>query len=88
MRLIKLSISFLTALLLWSACSQADPTHCACLDQAQKVNRLSEVIWSSGATHQDTLKLSEALEKKNKLCKKLQESSPEALLDLKKSCQQ
>jgi hypothetical protein len=48
---------------------------------------LSNVIWSSSATHQDTLLLKAALQKKDKLCKKLEQSAPEALLDLKKACQ-
>lgn len=87
MRKLKLLISFLTFIMLFVACSQPDRTQCACFEQAQKVNRLSNIIWSSGATHQDTLLLKAALEKKAKLCKKLEQSAPEALLDLKKSCQ-
>jgi hypothetical protein len=88
MSYIKLSISFLTAFCFLAACSQADKSQCACLEQAQKVNRLSEVVWSSSATHNDTLLLKAALEKKASLCKKLQESAPEALQDLKAACQQ
>jgi hypothetical protein len=84
---LKLLISFLTFMLMLLACEQPDQAQCACFEQAQKVNRLSNVIWSSGATHQDTFLLKAALEKKDKLCKKLEQSAPEALLDLKKSCQ-
>jgi hypothetical protein len=87
MRKLKLLISFLPFLLMLLSCEQPDQAHCACFEQAQKVNRLSNVIWTSGATHQDTLLLKAALQQKDKLCKKLEQSAPEALLDLKKACQ-
>ena len=88
MSLIKLSISFLATAALLSACSQPDTTQCACLKQAQKVNRLSEVIWSATATHQDTILLKQALEKKESVCKKLVQSAPDALQQLKEVCPQ
>jgi hypothetical protein len=88
MSLIKLSISFLASVALLSACSQPDQTQCACLKQAQKVNRLSAVIWSSNATHNDTLLLKKALQKKQAVCKKLEQSATEALQNLKEACQQ
>lgn len=88
MSLIKLSISFLAAAALLSACSQPDPAQCACFKQAQKVNRLTEVIWSLNATHQDSLLLKQALEKKQDACKALQESAPETLQNLKEVCPQ
>lgn len=88
MSLIKLSISFLATVALLSACSESDPSQCACFKQAQKVNRLTEVIWSSNATHQDSILLKQALEKKQAACKALQESAPEALQNLKEICPQ
>jgi outer membrane murein-binding lipoprotein Lpp len=88
MSYIKLSISFLTILLLFGACSQADQAQCGCLQQAQKVNRLSSKVWSLSATHNDSLMLKAALAKKDKLCKSLQESTPEALQKLKSACPQ
>lgn len=88
MSLIKLSISFLAAAALLSACSQPDSAQCACLKQAQKVNRLTEVIWSANATHQDSILLKRALEKKQAACEALQESAPEALQNLKEICPQ
>jgi hypothetical protein len=88
MNTLKLTISFLTILLLFAACSQADQAQCSCLQQAQKVNRLSSKIWASGATHNDSLLLKAALAKKDKLCKSLQESAPEALQELKAICPQ
>ena len=88
MSLIKLSISFLAVASLFAACSQSDPAECACLKQAQKVNRLSEVIWSSNATHQDSVLLKQALEKKQAACKALQKSAPESLQNLKEICPQ
>jgi hypothetical protein len=88
MSLIKLSISFLAAAALLSACSQPDKAQCACLAQAQKVNRLSEVIWSSNASHQDTLLLKQALQKKQAICKELEQSTPEALHKLRAQCPQ
>ena len=74
--------------MLFGACSQADQAQCGCLQQAQKVNRLSSKIWSSGATHNDSLLLKAALAKKDKLCKSLQESTPEALQKLISACPQ
>jgi hypothetical protein len=88
MNTIKITISFLAILMLFGACSQADQAQCGCLQQAQKVNRLSSKIWSSGATHNDSLLLKTALAKKDKLCKSLQESSPEALQKLISACPQ
>jgi hypothetical protein len=88
MSLIKLSISFLAVAALLSACSQPDQAQCACLRQAQKVNRLSEVIWSATASHQDTILLKQALEKKESICKKLVQSTPDALQQLKEACPQ
>ena len=88
MNTIKLTISFLSILLLCGACSQVDQAQCGCLQQAQKVNRLSSKIWSSGATHNDSLLLKTALAKKDKLCKSLKESSPEALQKLVSACPQ
>jgi hypothetical protein len=88
MSLIKLSISFLAVASLFAACSQSDPAQCACFEQAQKVNRLSKVIWSLNATHQDSLLLKQALEKKQAVCKALQESAPETLQNLKEVCPQ
>lgn len=88
MSLIKLSISFFVVAAMFSACSQPDQAQCACLKQAQKVNHLSEVIWSSNATHNDTLLLKKALQKKQSICKKLEQSAPEALQNLKEACPQ
>jgi hypothetical protein len=88
MSLIKLSISFFAAAAIFSSCSQPDQAQCACLKQAQKVNRLSEVIWSSNATHNDTLLLKKALQKKQAICKKLEQSAPETLQNLKEVCPQ
>jgi hypothetical protein len=85
---IKLSIYFFAIVALLAACSQPDQTQCACLKQAQKVNRLSEVIWSSNATHNDTLLLKKALQKKQAVCKKLEQTAPEALQNLKEICPQ
>lgn len=85
---IKLSISFFAAAAIISSCSQPDQAHCACLKQAQKVNRLSKVIWSSNASHNDTLLLKKALQKKQAICKKLEQSTPEALQNLKDVCPQ
>jgi predicted amidohydrolase YtcJ len=87
MRKLKLTISFLTFILLFVACSQPDRTQCACFEQAKKVNQLSDAIWSSGATRQDTLLLKAALEKKDQLCRGLEQTAPDELLDLIKSCQ-
>lgn len=88
MSLIKLNISFFVVAAMFSACSQPDQAQCACLKQAQKVNHLSEVIWSSNATHNDTLLLKKALQKKQSICKKLEQSAPEALQNLKEACPQ
>ena len=85
MSLIKLSISFLASAALLSACSQPDQAQCACLKQAQKVNRLSEVIWSATATHQDTILLKQALEKKEPICKELMQSATDVLQQLKEA---
>ena len=88
MKVLKLAIYLLSLSALVGACSQADKTQCECLSQAQKVNRLSTKIWSAKATQQDSILLKEALIKKEKLCKSLQESAPEALHQLKSTCQQ
>lgn len=88
MSLIKLSISFLASAALLSACSQPDHAQCDCLKQAQKVNRLSKVIWSARATHSDTILLKQALEKKEAICKKLAQSTPDALQQIKAACPQ
>lgn len=88
MRHLNLILPCLLALFVFAACSQADPAQCACLNQAQKVNRLTAVIWSSNATHKDTILLRAALVKKDLLCNKIKERAPEALQDLKKVCLQ
>lgn len=88
MSYIKLSISFLFVGAIIGSCSQADTSQCACLAKAKEVNRLSKIIWSSGASHQDTIQLKAALEQKDKLCKKLQELDPESLIEIKSACQQ
>ena len=73
---------------IFAACSNADTKQCACLQQAQKVNRLTQAVWSANASHNDTLLLKAALQKKADLCKKLLESTPEQLQELKASCPQ
>lgn len=88
MKVLKLAIYLLCLSTVVGACSQVDKTQCECLSQAQKVNRLSTKIWSSRASQRDSILLKEALTKKEKLCKKLQESAPEALHQLKSICQQ
>ncbi len=88
MSLIKLTISSLIVTCVVAACSQAAPTQCACLKQAQKVNHLSQAVWSESASHKDSLLLKAALQKKDALCKKIQESTPELLQELKSLCPQ
>lgn len=85
---IKLIISLVVVGVLHAACSQPDTSQCACLEQSQKVNRLSNKIWSASASHQDSLNFKAALEKKQLLCKKLQELAPEKLQEIQKACQQ
>lgn len=85
---LKLTIYLLCFCAITSACSQADSAHCACLNQAQKVNRLSAKIWNEQASRQDSLLLKVALSKKDKLCKALVEATPESLQKLKSTCQQ
>jgi len=88
MKVLKLAIYLLSLSALLGACSQADKTQCECLSQAQKVNRLSTKIWSAKATQQDSILLKEALIKKEKLCKALQEAAPESVQKLKSTCPQ
>ncbi|MEY4286705.1 MAG: hypothetical protein RL511_783 [Bacteroidota bacterium] len=88
MSYIKLTISSLIVTSIFAACSNADTKQCACLQQAQKVNRLTQAVWSANASHNDTLLLKAALQKKADLCKKLLESTPEQLQELKASCPQ
>ncbi|MFM7005902.1 MAG: hypothetical protein ACKOWX_01480 [Flavobacteriales bacterium] len=83
---IKLIISLVAVGVLHAACSQPDTSQCACLDQAQKVNRLSKKIWSASASHQDSLDFKATLEKKQNLCKKLQELAPEKLIEIQNAC--
>lgn len=83
---IKLIISLVAVGVLYAACSQPDTSQCACLEQAQKVNRLSKKIWSSSASHQDSLDFKAALQEKQNLCKKLQELAPDKLIEIQSAC--
>jgi hypothetical protein len=58
-------------LIIFTACEQDNKAYCSCLEQANKVNELSAVIWSGGATQQDTLALKKALATKDKLCQSI-----------------
>lgn len=69
-------------------CSQDDKAACDCLLQAQKVNQYSAKIWTLKATHADTMNLKNALIKKEKLCKSLQQSDPKIIQELKGKCNQ
>jgi hypothetical protein len=73
-------------LVICSACEQDNQAYCSCLEQANKVNDLSAIIWSGGATHQDTLALKKALATKEKLCQSIQQSKDNAIQDLKGTC--
>ena len=73
-------------LLMFSACEQDNKAYCSCLEQANKVNELSAVIWSGGATQQDTLALKKALATKDKLCQSIQQSKDNAIQELKGTC--
>lgn len=88
MNRLKLTFYLLCFCAITSSCSQADSAQCACLSQAQKVNRLSAKIWNEQASRQDSLLLKAALSKKDKLCKALEEATPESLQKLKSTCQQ
>ncbi|MFM8963791.1 MAG: hypothetical protein ACKOGD_08115, partial [Sphingomonadales bacterium] len=66
---LKLTIYLLCFCAVTFGCSQADSAQCACLNQAQKVNRLAAKIWNEHASRQDSLLLKAALTKKDKLCK-------------------
>ena len=74
-------------LLIFSACEQDNQAYCSCLEQAQKVNQLSAVIWSGKASHQDTLALKAALASKDKLCQTIQQSKDNTIQQLKGTCQ-
>jgi hypothetical protein len=71
---------------MFSACEQDNKAYCSCLEQANKVNELSEVIWSGGATQKDTLALKEALATKDKLCQSIQQSKDNDIQELKGTC--
>ena len=73
-------------LLMFSACEQDKKAYCSCLEQANKVNKLSAVIWSGAATHQDTMALKKALASKEKLCLSIQQSKDNAIQELKGTC--
>lgn len=73
-------------LVMFSACEQDNKAYCSCLEQANKVNELSEVIWSGGATQKDTLALKEALATKDKLCQSIQQSKDNDIQELKGTC--
>lgn len=73
-------------LLMFSACEQDNKAYCSCLEQANKVNKLSAVIWSGAATHQDTMALKKALASKEKLCLSIQQSKDNAIQELKGTC--
>jgi hypothetical protein len=88
MNVLKLTIYLLCFCAFAFACSQADSAQCACLNQAQKVNRLAAKIWNEQASRQDSLLLKAALTKKDKLCKALQEAAPESVQKLKSTCPQ
>ena len=62
------------------SCSAPDRAQCACLEQAQKVNRLTQAVWNNSASHQDSLLLSKALQKKDK--QHLTKAETEELLNL------
>jgi hypothetical protein len=81
-------ISIIAGLILFmaSACEQDNKAYCSCLEQAQKVNKLSAVIWSGGANHQDTIALKKALASKEKLCQTIQQSKDKTILELKGTC--
>ena len=72
--------------LMFSACEQENKAYCSCLEQANKVNKLSAVIWSGAATHQDTMALKKALASKEKLCLSIQQSKDNAIQELKGTC--
>lgn len=73
-------------LVLFSACEQDNKAYCSCLEQANKVNELSTVIWSGRATHQDTIALQRALASKEKLCQSIQQSKDNTIQQLKGTC--
>jgi hypothetical protein len=86
MSILKLLFFISSFAILSFSCSAPDRAQCACLEQAQKVNRLTQAVWNKSASHQDSLLLSKALQKKDKLCKKLQEAAPETLHELQALC--
>lgn len=73
-------------LIIFTACEQDNKAYCSCLEQANKVNKLSAVIWSGTATHQDTLALQKALATKEKLCQTIQQSKDNTIQELKGTC--
>lgn len=73
-------------LIFFSACEQDNKAYCSCLEQANKVNKLSVVIWSGTATHQDSITLQKALATKEILCQTIQQSKDNIIQELKGTC--
>ncbi|MEN9700271.1 MAG: hypothetical protein RLZZ301_1469 [Bacteroidota bacterium] len=73
--------------LLFTACEQANPSACACLKQAKKVNQLSQKIWSQTATHSDSVQMRNALIKKETKCQQMADLSPEEVASITAKCQ-
>ena len=57
------------------------------LGEAEKVNKLSSIIWSGSATKKDSIALKNALLKKDQLCQPIQQSKDNAIQELRGTCQ-
>jgi hypothetical protein len=88
--MIKRNISFIfcaICALFIASCEQDNTAYCSCLKQAEKVNKLSSIIWSGSATKKDSIALKNALLKKDQLCQPIQQSKDNAIQELRGTCQ-